>query len=73
MRVESETGDSSYKASQGVLRTSPSVKGSLHRVLSQGVGFLNSHSIVKDILALIWRRNWRWEKGEWHIVTASNG
>ena len=31
------------------------------------------YPIVKDILALIWRRNWRWEKGEWHIVTASNG
>ena len=73
MRVESETGDSSYKASQGVLRTSPSVMGSLHRVLSQRVGFLNSHTVVKDILAMIWRRNWRWVKGEWQIVTAGNG
>lgn len=45
MRVESETGDSSYKASQRVLRTSPSVMGSLHRVLSQRVGFLNSHTL----------------------------
>ena len=73
MRVESKTGDSSYKASQGVLRTFPSVMGSLHRVLSQRVGFLNSHTIVKDILAMIWRRNWRWAKGEWQIVIASNG
>lgn len=45
MRVESETGDSSYKASQRVLRTSLSVMGSLHRVLSQRVGFLNSHTL----------------------------
>lgn len=70
--VESETGDSSYKASQGVLGLLSSVKESLHRVLSQRVGFLNSHSIVRNSGPDM-EKKLEVGEGEWQIVTASNG
>lgn len=72
MRVESETGDSlPYKDFTGVLRTSPECG---ERKSSQGS---ESESRFSELTfhckgyswPLIWKRNWRWVRGEWQIVS----